>query len=162
MVKKASANFSKVPNIIGKTQFVQLELQLLESPAWRAQSINCRRLIDFLMIENMKHAGTENGNLVATYNEIEKFGIHRKFIFKAIKEAEALGLILVEHGARISYSKSHLNRFTLTFCKIQRRDSTGRYWVIGSHNWQHVTAQKIANLKKEAKKKSKFAGTNVN
>ena len=38
-----------------------LTRELLCSPAWRAQGPNCRRLIDFLLIEHTNHAGTENG-----------------------------------------------------------------------------------------------------
>ena len=47
-----------------------LSHELVSSPAWRSRSINCVRLIDFLMVEFMNHAGTENGNLKATYDQL--------------------------------------------------------------------------------------------
>ena len=50
--------------------FVWLTRELLTSPAWRAMSPNAARLIDFLLVEHTNHAGTENGNLLATYDQL--------------------------------------------------------------------------------------------
>ena len=69
--------------------------ELKESPAWRHQSISCRRLIDFLQIDHMSHAGAENGNLRATYDQLVEYGVSRRLIKEAIQEAEFLGLIKV-------------------------------------------------------------------
>ena len=87
---------------------------LLASPAWGAQSIYCRRLVDFLLIEYLNHAGTENGNLRATYDQLEKSGISRRRILSTILEAERLGLVKVEHGGRWA-GTNQPSTFTLTF-----------------------------------------------
>jgi hypothetical protein len=41
--------------------FTKSYLDVLESDAWHFLGINARRLIEFLMIENMRHGGKRNG-----------------------------------------------------------------------------------------------------
>jgi hypothetical protein len=48
----------------------------------------------------MAHAGTANGMLVVTYDDFEEYGIRRSSIARAIREAEALGLIFVSERGR--------------------------------------------------------------
>ena len=74
--------------------------EMMFSPAWKAMGINTRRLIDFLEIEHRNHAGIENGNLMATYDQLVDFGISRSEISRAVKEAEYLGFIDVKRGGR--------------------------------------------------------------
>lgn len=64
---------------------------MLESPAWSAMPINARRVVDRITIENMHHAGTENGRLKITYDDYESYGIKRDYIAESIAIAEALG-----------------------------------------------------------------------
>ena len=78
--------------------FVCLTRELISSDAWRSQSINCRRLIEALLVDQMNHAGTENGNLISTYDQMVEQGASRRLIKSAIDEAEFLGLIRCEHG----------------------------------------------------------------
>ena len=80
--------------------WVWLTRELVSSPAWRSRSINCARLIDFLMVEHKNHAGTENGNLMATYDQLVPWGLTRSEIRAAIDEAEFLGLVRFERGGR--------------------------------------------------------------
>lgn len=75
--------------------WVWLPAELLASDAWRGASIHCRRLLDFLWIENCNHAGRENGRLQATYNQLERFGLQRRRIKGAIEEAARRGLVEV-------------------------------------------------------------------
>ena len=80
--------------------WIWLTQELISSPAWRYRSINCVRLIDFLMTEHMHHAGRENGNLMATYDQLVPWGLTRSEICAAIDEAEFLGLVRFERGGR--------------------------------------------------------------
>ena len=80
--------------------WVWLTGELLNSPAWRARSINTVRLIDFLCIEHMNHAGTENGNLQATSDQLVAYGLTRSAIRMAVEEAKFLGLIRFRRGGR--------------------------------------------------------------
>jgi hypothetical protein len=90
---------------------------MLLSPAFSEASINCRRLIAALEVENMSHAGTENGNLVLPYLQLERsWGIGRRLIRPAIDEAIKRGLIRVTGGDfRLWLAKSMPAKFRLTF-----------------------------------------------
>jgi hypothetical protein len=79
-------------------QFVPLPRDLLRSDAWRSMSINERRLVDFLMLEHMRHGGRQNGNLKAPRQQLHAFGIGSHFASMAIAAAEERGLILCNRG----------------------------------------------------------------
>ncbi len=66
---------------------------MLMSPAWRALSINGRRVIERLQIEHREHAGLDNGRLPLTYGDLERWGVTRKYISAALVETEALGFM---------------------------------------------------------------------
>ena len=78
--------------------WVWLTREILASDAWKSLGVNARRFLDFLLIEHMNHAGTENGNLRATYGQLEAFGVGAKYVSAAIAEAEAVGLIDAHRG----------------------------------------------------------------
>jgi hypothetical protein len=107
---------------------------MLLSPAFSEASINCRRLIAALEVENMSHAGTENGNLVLPYLQLERsWGIGRRLIRPAIDEAIKRGLIRVTGGDfRLWLAKSMLAKFRLTFRPT--REGTAAHW-----NWKPPT-----------------------
>ena len=118
--------------------WVWLTRELIASPAWRAMGINARRLIDFLLIEHMNHAGTENGNLQATYDQLAAFGLTRRKIFEAITEAEALGLIAVEHGGRWNLT-NRPSTFRLTFY-------SDRHGNPATNVWKRVTPDMLSEI----------------
>ena len=111
-------------------------VELLASPAWRAQSINCRRLIDFLEIEHLNHAGLENGSLLAPYSQLELFGIGRRFIFSAIGESERLGLVRVERGGRRGVVLTEVNRFRLTYMWTRKKFNGIWDWTLPTDEWK--------------------------
>jgi hypothetical protein len=78
--------------------YVKLFLPVVESAAWRSLSINARRLLDFLIIEQIRHAGKANGALQAPYSQLVKFGITRRLIGRAIEEAERAGFVECRRG----------------------------------------------------------------
>jgi hypothetical protein len=73
---------------------------MLESSAWGALSGAARQIVFRVAIEHMAHAGTENGNLIITYDDFAAFGIRRSSVAKAIRDAEALGWIKVTFRGR--------------------------------------------------------------
>jgi hypothetical protein len=101
---------------------VWLPRDLLCSWAWRSLSLSARRFIDFLLIEHMNHAGTENGNLMATYDQLVKFGIRRNSIGAVIADAEGVGLIECRKGPRHAAT-----RYTLTFYAVNDAAPTNRW-----------------------------------
>lgn len=83
--------------------WVWLTAEMLASDAWRSLSINARRFIDALQLDHMAHAGTENGNLMATRSQLEAFGLSVNHITSAIRECEEKGLVKARRaGMRIA------------------------------------------------------------
>jgi hypothetical protein len=79
-------------------QFVKLPRDLLENPSYRALGINARRLLDFLMIEHMRHGGKRNGYLLAPRRQLVEFGIQPRFMTGAIAELQQAGVIRYAPG----------------------------------------------------------------
>ena len=63
--------------------WVWMTRELLTSDAWKGLSVNGRRLIDFLLIEHMNHAGLANGTLRATYEQLIDYGLTHSEIARA-------------------------------------------------------------------------------
>ncbi len=116
--------------------------ELLTSAAWRGLSVNGRRLMDFLLVEHMNHAGLSNGALCATYDQLAEFGVTRSEIPRAIRECEGLGLIRVEHGGRWNMTNQP-SRFRLTFYA----DDAGRP---ATNDWKRTTRETIKRLRQKA------------
>jgi hypothetical protein len=117
--------------------FVKLPRNLLESAAWRSLSINARRLIDFLLIEHLRHGGRENGRLLAPRRQLERFGIASHLVSTAIEETERVGLVDCKRGVGRCP-----NIYGLTW--LSRGDDPP------TNRWRHheeTAAQLIANRK---------------
>ncbi len=117
---------------------------MLLSPAFRDASINCRRFINALEVENMNHAGTENGNLVMPYNQlVRSWHVPRRLIRRTIEEAKDRGLIEERRGLRLSYAKSTPTRFRLTFRLT--REGTPTRGVPPTNDWRRYRSPKNAS-----------------
>lgn len=121
--------------------WIWLTRELLASAAWRARSINTVRLIEFLLVEHMAHAGTENGNLKATYDQLVAFGLTRSAIRAATEEAEFLGLIRFKRGGRW-VGTNQPSTYRLTF--LPDRDSNPP-----TNEWKGKTERAISAWKQE-------------
>lgn len=128
--------------------FIYHTLDLMASPAWQGRSIACARLVDFLELEHARHGGAENGSLLAPYTQLVEFGIGRRLIAPAIREAERRGLIRVERGGKKGTAITELNRFTLTYFWTKRIENGLWNWQEETDDWRRVTEQnKIGALK---------------
>jgi hypothetical protein len=78
--------------------FAMLPRGLLESLSWRSLSIHSRRLLDYLILEHMRHGGKNNGRLLAPQRQLIAFGIHAHFVATAIKDAERVGVLDCKRG----------------------------------------------------------------
>ncbi len=120
-------------------------IELMSSPAWLTRSINCRRFIDFLELEHLKHGGVENGALLAPYSQLEAFGIGRRLIAGAIREAEQRGLVRVDRGGKKGYAVTELSRYTLTY-QWSRTITGGLWdWHEPTDNWKTYSALEIGS-----------------
>jgi hypothetical protein len=97
---KSSRRVKKIKGPPKGEPWVWHTAELMASPAWRSRSITCVRLLNFLEIEHLNHAGHENGALMAPYDQLSKFGLSRCLISEAIDEAEFLGLLRSKRGGR--------------------------------------------------------------
>jgi hypothetical protein len=124
-------------------------VELLLSPAWRARSVHCVRLIDCLVAEHCSHAGHENGHLSVTYGQFVRHGLGRRFISDAIVEAEALKLLKVERGGKRFQALNHMNRYTLTFYGVKTNDGRQTYYVEPTNDWRKLDAADIKRIRTE-------------
>lgn len=120
---------------------------MLRSPAYCALSLSGRRILDRLEIELADHGGTDNGKLPVTYDDFQRYGLHRQAIHPGIKETVALGFVeITEMGVAGSAEYRKPNLFRLTY-----RHSEGRAGD-GSHEWMKIaTDHEAAEIAKTAR-----------
>ncbi|WP_157861942.1 hypothetical protein [Methylobacterium sp. Leaf361] len=104
--------------------------EMMESPAWRAMSLNARLVVDRITVEHMAHAGTQNGALPVTFDDFERFGIRRGSIAAAIQEAAAIGFVdIAEQGTRgWGAFKGRATRFRLAWLPTAAGDPETTRW----------------------------------
>src|SRR5207253_1998859 len=114
-------------------QFAPRRIDMLRSPAYCALSLSARRILDRLEIELADHGGADNGRLPVTYDDFQRYGLHRQAIFPAIRETVALGFVeITEEGIAGTAEFRKLNKFRLTY-----RASDGMLGD-GSHEWKRI------------------------
>jgi hypothetical protein len=136
-------------------QFAPRLVEMIESPAFRILSLSALRVLSRVEIELAHHGGKDNGRLPITYDDFEKYGIHRHSISPAIREAEALGFLQVtERGRGGNAEFRSPNRFRLTYRHAKEVSGDG------SHEWRRIgtmeQAIEIARNAREGGKKAKF------
>jgi hypothetical protein len=150
--KQVAETLGKVETDV-KAPFIQLSLELLTSSAWRGRSVHCTRLIDFLMIEHLQHGGSENGWLLATYDQLVNFGLHRRYVHAAITEAERLGLVVVERGGRKGRTRRHASKFRLTFLPSREINLEGHpYYAMPTGEWRRTTETDVFRIRAQNRK----------
>lgn len=110
-----------------------LTRDMFASHAWRAMPSAARRVLDRLIIEYLNHAGTNNGEIVCTFTDFEKYGIRRPSIAEALEKLQALGWIdIVERGG--SYADVRIpSRYSLTWLN-------GKFGP-ASNRWRSIQTQ---------------------
>lgn len=97
-------------------QFAPRTIRMLRSPAYCALSLSARRVLDRIEIELADHGGTDNGKLPVTYDDFERYGIHRHAVGPAIREAVALGFLEITEAGRAGNAEWRKpNVFRLTY-----------------------------------------------
>ncbi len=109
-------------------QFAPRLIEMLRSPAYRVLSLSEHRILARLEIELADHGGTGNGTLPATFDDFQRYGIHRHAIAPGLRALEALGFICITERGRAGngeWRKPH--RFRLTYRASEREDSTDEW-----------------------------------
>jgi hypothetical protein len=124
--------------------WVWKSVEMHKSPAFRAMSTSCYRLMLFLEVENMQSAGADNGLLIATHRQLIEWGINAGRIKAAIDEAANRGLIEVTPGGYQGNGRNWPTRFRLTYYATRRRTPTGAYeWESPTNDWRRYRPTKI-------------------
>jgi hypothetical protein len=93
--------------------FVWIPVEVMESPAWCNLSINAKRVMDRLLIENRRHEGEGNGKLRVSYSQFVGHGIGRRLIAPALRELAEAGLLDISTEPRMGeYVGPNLYRIT--------------------------------------------------
>lgn len=123
-------------------------IEMLESPAYRALSRSAHMVISRIEIELAHHGGNDNGRLPVTTDDLVAYGMHRKSVAPAIREAEALGFIRITQrgrGGNAEHRKPNL--FFLTFAHgrdVGKNPPT--------HDWRHIkTLDEAAEIARAAR-----------
>jgi hypothetical protein len=134
----------KKPNSIGG-QFAPRLIEMLESPAYRALSLSAHRVLDRIEIELAQHGSQDNGGLPVTYDDFEHYGIHRRCIAPAIREAVALKFVEITKPGRAGNAEHRApNLFRLTYRHTKGEEP--------SHDWRRIaTAEQAAKLAGQAR-----------
>ena len=99
------------------------------------------------MAEHMSHAGQENGNLQATYNQLADWGLTRSEISTAIEEAQFFGLVRRTHRGGIYQDQKMASTYRLTFLPCADTSHTGS--AKPTNDWERRTEEQIQEWRKE-------------
>lgn len=105
------------------SSWVWLTREMLESPAWQAMRLAARKILDRLIIEHLAHGGLENGALLVTYTDFQRFGVRRPSIAAAIVEGETLGFLDVVQRGGSAYAEFR-NPSLYALAWMDRKDGT--------------------------------------
>ncbi len=145
MSKKTSFSPAKAARAaLGTKGFIPHTPELLRSEAWRGRSIHLMRLLDFLELEHLAHAGKENGFLCATYAQLVAHGIARQYIKPATEEGVARGLLKITHqGGYRGAGRLDPSRYQLTYLHWKFVPVTGApQYLEPTNEWKDYAAAK--------------------
>ena len=132
-------------------QFAPRTIEMLRSPAMGVLSKSGRRVLDRLEIEMADHGGTDNGNLIVTYEDFSAFGIDGHSIGPAIREVVALGFVeITERGRAGNAEFRRPSKYRLTYRHTARAASTNEWERIKTDN----EAKEIARAARNEKQKT--------
>ncbi len=119
-----------------KEPWTFIALEVLESNAYRSLSVNARRAIDRLIVENGRHNRLENGELRVSARQFHEWGVTKDCLTPAIRELEAKGLIVTRPGEATGVLLPPLI-FRLTFYGTLDNPPT--------NDWRNWTSQQWPN-----------------
>ena len=122
---------------------------LMESFALRVLSRAAHLALLRIEIELRRHAGHGNGKLIVTKEQFIEFGIHNDCVAPALRELEALGVIIITERGRGGNAERQPNRFRLNYLcgaindQVAPTDTWDRFKTI--EEAEHVARQARAN-----------------
>jgi hypothetical protein len=138
-------------------QFVPHRIDLIESPAWRVLSLSARRVLDRIEIEMCHHGGhRENGKLPVTFDDFVRHAVRRNSVASAIREAVALGLVVVSEQGRGGNAEFRSpNKYRLTYICTEAANPAAKYPDPPTDDWKRIetmdAAEHIAKMARDAR-----------
>jgi hypothetical protein len=118
--------------------FVAHPVALLKSSAFRSLKLADRKILDRLEIENASHAGKQNGDLICTYTDFQKYGVRKASIADAIKRLVEWGFVEITKQGRPSYADiRNPSHYRLTFLHSYQDGKP----VKPTHEWRRFEQQ---------------------
>lgn len=107
---------------------------MMWSHPWRALSRAARLVVDRILLEHIDQGGGSNGSLTVTFADFQTFGVNKKQITWAIKEAEALGFIriTVRGIGALAGDDRRAQQYALTWMPATDGPATNRWKTIDS------------------------------
>lgn len=131
-------------------QFSSRRKDMLESPAYRALTLSAHRIIDRVCLEHLYQGGAENGRLIVTYDDFEKYGVHRHSIAPGIRLAVGLGFLIITKQGRAGNAEWRApHQYRITFHAAEGIAGDG------SHEWKKVTEEEAALIVMACRKPDK-------
>ena len=119
-----------------------------------------QRVLFRLEIELLHHGGNDNGKLVVTFDQFEKYGVRRKSIAAALRELEALGFIeIVERGCAGNAGYGKPNVFRLPTGLLSAPQKTAATNGGASRRWRTPFAFRKTPVRRRRKTRCAEAGT---
>lgn len=119
-------------------QFAAREIEMLESPAYRALSLSAHRALARIEIELAHHGGTDNGRLPVTYDNFQRYGIDRHAIGPALRQLAALGFIEITDPGRAGNAEFRRPaKYRLTYKPAKAAPPT--------HEWKAIATKEQAD-----------------
>ncbi len=115
-----------------------IAIDMLGCPTFAALSITARRILDLLLIEYLCHAGTENGNLAATYRQLEAHGASKADIRKGFAELELCGFIQKTFQGFCIGNGGEPTRYGLTWFPTMRKSPEA---TVATDDWREKMAE---------------------
>jgi hypothetical protein len=88
--------------------------------------INERRIIDRLLIEHMRHAGTMNGQLRVSHRQFIKWGVTKNAVAPAVHGLETRGLVTIT-PAKSDGNIRGFYTYRLTFLPADYKEPTNEW-----------------------------------
>lgn len=120
------SNKNKRPKIKGP--YIVRTSRMLASPAFGALSLTGHRILARIEIELCRHGGKDNGTLIITYKDFERYGIHHRAIGPGLRELEALGFIeIVQRGRGGNADHRRPHMFRLAYLPTDNEPATDEW-----------------------------------
>lgn len=131
-------------------QWFWMTKAMLGSRTFQALPLNARRILDFLIYENVSHAGTENGRLGATYAQLNAWGCTNDDIRRGLEALYVTGFVDLTYQGHQIASGGEFSRYGLTWLPTVS-EAPGAPMNPPTHRWlkviERLSAERVTDAR---------------